>query len=230
VAIASVVFLARSSNAPAQPTQNRYSTSGSIVPSTTGISKSSSVIQSARRAWPIPHGSPLFSRFRSMHVASTGNADSISTWWRRIPSMWSMCSMSTGHSSTHAPQLVHDQITSGSITPTVVPGADQRPVRLGPGHVRQLGPLLIREGQQQGGLGERVVAQVEDDLLGDNGLPVAQAGHCDWHRPHSVRVAISSRPFQVKSSILPSPNTSASGSAPRNPAPRVRSAAGRTAR
>ena len=49
--------------------------------------------------------------------------------------------------------------------------------------------------------------------LGDSGLPVAQAGHCDWHRPHSVQVAMSSRPFQVKSSILPRPNTSVSGSA-----------------
>ena len=49
--------------------------------------------------------------------------------------------------------------------------------------------------------------------LGDSGLPVAQAGHCDWHRPHSVQVAMSSRPFQVKSSIFPSPNTSVSGSA-----------------
>ena len=47
VAIALVVFLARSSSAPAQPTQNRYSISGSILPSTTGISKSSSVIHSA---------------------------------------------------------------------------------------------------------------------------------------------------------------------------------------
>ena len=49
--------------------------------------------------------------------------------------------------------------------------------------------------------------------MGDSGLPVAQAGHCDWHRPHSVQVAMSSRPFQVKSSILPRPNTSVSGSA-----------------
>ena len=49
--------------------------------------------------------------------------------------------------------------------------------------------------------------------LGDSGLPVAQAGHCDWHRPHSVQVARSSSPFQEKSSILPSPNTSVSGSA-----------------
>ncbi|PQM46282.1 hypothetical protein C1Y40_03548 [Mycobacterium talmoniae] len=47
--------------------------------------------------------------------------------------------------------------------------------------------------------------------FGDNGLPVFQAGHCDWHRPHSVQVAKSSMPFQVKSSILPRPNTASSG-------------------
>ena len=65
----------------------------------------------------MPHGSPLFSRFFSIPAASMGKADSISTWWRRMSSMWSMCSMSTGHSFTQAPQLVQDQITSGSITP-----------------------------------------------------------------------------------------------------------------
>ena len=46
--------------------------------------------------------------------------------------------------------------------------------------------------------------------LGERGLPVFQAGHCDWQRPHSVQVAKSSMPFQVKSSILPRPNTSSS--------------------
>ena len=49
--------------------------------------------------------------------------------------------------------------------------------------------------------------------LGDRGFPVTQAGHWDWQRPHSVQVAMSSRPFQLKSSILPSPKTSTSGSA-----------------
>ena len=44
--------------------------------------------------------------------------------------------------------------------------------------------------------------------FGDSGLPVFQAGHCDWQRPHSVQVAKSSRPFQVKSSILPTPKVS----------------------
>ena len=50
-------------------------------------------------------------------------------------------------------------------------------------------------------------------IFGDSGLSVAHAGHWDWHRPHSVQVPMSSRPFQVKSSIFPSPNTSVSGSA-----------------
>ena len=49
--------------------------------------------------------------------------------------------------------------------------------------------------------------------LGDSGLSVAQAGHCDWQRPHSVQVPMSSRPFQEKSPIFPRPNTSVSGSA-----------------
>ena len=78
--MALVVFFARSSKAPAQPTQNRYSVSSGILPSTTGTSKSSSVIQSPRRDWPMPQGSPLFSRLRSIPAASMGKADSISTW------------------------------------------------------------------------------------------------------------------------------------------------------
>ena len=78
--MALVVFRARSSSAPAQPTQNRYSTSSPSGPSATGTSKSRPSIHSARLASPIPHGSPLFSRFFSIVAASTGKLDSISTW------------------------------------------------------------------------------------------------------------------------------------------------------
>ena len=49
--------------------------------------------------------------------------------------------------------------------------------------------------------------------LGDSGLPVFQAGHWDWQRPHSVQVVKSSQPFHEKSSTLPAPNMSTSGSA-----------------
>ncbi len=46
--------------------------------------------------------------------------------------------------------------------------------------------------------------------FGDSGFSVFHAGHWLWQRPHSVHVAKSSMPFQVKSSILPRPKTSSS--------------------
>ena len=39
--------------------------------------------------------------------------------------------------------------------------------------------------------------------FGLSGLPVFHAGHCDWHRPHSVQVAKSSICFQVNSPDVP---------------------------
>ncbi len=46
--------------------------------------------------------------------------------------------------------------------------------------------------------------------FGLNGLPVFHAGHWLWHRPHSVQVAMSSRPFHVKSSMRPRPKVASS--------------------
>ena len=46
--------------------------------------------------------------------------------------------------------------------------------------------------------------------LGESGLPVCQAGHWDWQRPHSVHDVKSSNPFQVKSSTLPTPSEKSS--------------------
>ena len=46
--------------------------------------------------------------------------------------------------------------------------------------------------------------------FGLSGFSVFQAGHWDWQRPHSVQVARSSRPFQVKSSMAPRPILSSS--------------------
>lgn len=46
--------------------------------------------------------------------------------------------------------------------------------------------------------------------LGESGLPVFQAGHCDWQRPHSVQVEKSRMPFQEKCSICETPNWSSS--------------------
>ncbi|RII06829.1 hypothetical protein DSC45_35365 [Streptomyces sp. YIM 130001] len=77
-----VVFFARSSNAPAQPTQYRYSTSvrSSIVLPTTGTSKSTSLVHSRRCFFARPQGLPFFSRFLSIVPASLGKLDSIITW------------------------------------------------------------------------------------------------------------------------------------------------------
>ena len=59
-------------------------------------------------------------------------------------------------------------------------------------------------------------------LLGLSGLPVAQAGHSAWQRPHSVQVKPSRRSFQPRSVRVRTPNRSAVssssiGSRPRGP-------------
>lgn len=46
--------------------------------------------------------------------------------------------------------------------------------------------------------------------LGESGLPVFQAGHCDWQRPHSVQVEKSRMPFQEKCSTWETPKTASS--------------------
>ncbi|RPK75185.1 hypothetical protein EES44_01405 [Streptomyces sp. ADI96-15] len=46
--------------------------------------------------------------------------------------------------------------------------------------------------------------------FGESGLPVFQAGHCDWQRPHSVQVEKSSRPFHEKCSTCEAPKTASS--------------------
>ena len=48
--------------------------------------------------------------------------------------------------------------------------------------------------------------------LGLSGLPVFQAGHCSWQRPHSVQVEKSSQPFHEKSSMAPAPRTGSKSS------------------
>ena len=126
--------------------------------------------------------------------------------------MWSTCSMSTGHCSTQAPQVVHDHSTSGSMTPLAVGVADQRPLAPRPGParsrpascsavafsspVRSVPPPASR----YGALAYAWSRSDSTSSFGDSGLPVFQAGHCDWQRPHSVQVVKSSRPFQVNCS------------------------------
>ena len=142
-----------------------------------------------------------------------------------MSTMWSTCSMSTGHCSTQAPQVVHDHSTSGSMTPPVAEcrcasalgRADQRPLaprrrRVPPAaSASAASSAFSPPASRYGRLGERVVAQVHDQQLRRQRLArCSRPGTGDWQRPHSVQVAKSSRPFQVKSSTLPRPKTSSS--------------------
>ena len=135
--------------------------------------------------------------------------------------MWSTCSMSTGHCSTQAPQVVHDQSTSGSITPpsSSVPTSGRAASAIAlagtPASCSAVAfslpsasspPPASRYGAFAAAWSRRLMIS----SFGDSGLPVFQAGHCDWHRPHSVQVEKSSRPFQVKFSTTPTPKTSSS--------------------
>ena len=81
-ATARVVFLARSSYAPAQPTQNSQSTESSDSRSspTTGTSNSRPLAQSMRAVDDMFHGLPLFSRPLKSPLSSAGKLDSTSTW------------------------------------------------------------------------------------------------------------------------------------------------------
>ena len=159
-----------------------------------------------------------------MMPASSGNADSMSTWWRRRSTMWSTCSMSTGHCSTHAPQVVHDHSMSNGTTPApLTPCSSTAAVSspLGPTSGR-CASAIAASGMPSGSPSRPWVASRYGALasawsrrlmmssLGESGLPVFHAGHWLWQRPHSVHVPKSSSPFQVKSSTFPTPMRSSS--------------------
>ena len=119
--------------------------------------------------------------------------------------------MSTGHCSTQAPQVVHDHSTSGSITPCscAVPTSG----RAASASANALTFEWSAPASTYGALAYAWSRSDRTSSFGESGLAVFQAGHWDWHRPHSVQVVKSSRPFQVKSSTLATPNRSVSGSA-----------------
>ena len=74
----------------------------------------------ARSPCGLPHGLPTRSTSRSIDSASCGKLDCIITRSRRRSTMWSMCSIDTGHSCTHAPQVTQSQIiSSGTPLPAI---------------------------------------------------------------------------------------------------------------
>ena len=52
--------------------------------------------------------------------------------------------------------------------------------------------------------------------LGESGFSVFHAGHWSWQRPHSVQVAKSRTPFQLKSSAAPTPSLASSSRSSRS--------------
>ncbi len=142
--------------------------------------------------------------------ASLGNCDSIRTWYRRMSTMWSTCSMSTGHCSTQAPQVTHDHSTSGSMTPPPSTGATSGRAASARTAAGSASRASSDPASRYGALASAWSRRFMMSSLGLNGFSVFQAGHCDWQRPHSVQVAKSSMPFQVKSSMAPRPILSSS--------------------
>ena len=97
--------------------------------------------------------------------------------------MWSMCSIDTGHASTHAPQVTQSQIIcSGTPLPTIGSSLCAKTWSRTP---------MIRS-------------------FGESTFPVAHAGHASWQRPHSVQEKPSITSFFVRSKIVAAPKRSSS--------------------
>src|SRR5690606_23194584 len=111
-----------------------------------------------------------------------------------------------GHCSTHAPHVVHDHSTSGSMTPScsAVPTSGRVACRGSSSAIRDEPdsgtpwPLVSTESTasgaslppiRYGAFANRWSRRSMITSFGDSGLPVFHAGHWLWHRPHSVQVA-----------------------------------------
>ena len=104
--------------------------------------------------------------------------------------MWSMCSIDTGHASTHAPHVTQSQIIcSGTPLP-------------------RIGSVLCASTWSRTPM---------INSFGDRIFPVACAGHASWQRPHSVHEKPSITSFFVRSKIVATPKRiSSSGTSKRS--------------
>ena len=89
----------------------------------------SSAAQSARSDCALPHGFEARSTSRSIGSASAGKLDSTITRWRRRSTMWSTCSIETGHACTQAPHVTQSQTDSSGTAPGDAASASRIPVR-----------------------------------------------------------------------------------------------------
>src|SRR2546425_1710380 len=111
----------------------------------------------------------------------------------------SRISMFTGQISSHALHDVHAQISSG-VMRSNNESADTE--------ISGSTPI----GGDTGGVPVSAMTSPVFSTIsrGSSGLPVACAGHTDVHRPHIVHASVSSNCFQVKSSMVDTPNDSSS--------------------
>ncbi len=132
--------------------------------------------------------------------------------------------MVTGHASTQAPQVTQSHTASYGMAASTT-GRARAAARAAPSPP---GPAAGMPGASEGRIhgtrrrpgtrGTPASASMAiwrspiTNVLGLSGLPVAQAGHCDWHRPHSVQVKASSRSFQPRSTTARTPNVPVSAS------------------
>ena len=111
----------------------------------------------ARSDCALPHGLEERATSRSIVPASEGKRDSAITRCRRRSTMWSTCSIETGHSRTHAPQVTQSQTTSSVTAPGTRAVASPPPRTPGPSSKsRSRRPMM--------------------SSFGERALPVAHAG------------------------------------------------------
>jgi len=135
----------------------------------------------------------LFSMPLNVWFSSAGKSPSMRTRSRLSSTTLSICSTKTGHASTHAPQVVQDQTSSAS---TAVPTI---------GFSFSSDPPF----NNTGAFSFKLSNKSRISFFGDNGLSLKYAGHISWHLPQLVQASKSSKFFQEKSFIFPTPNISA---------------------
>ena len=124
VANARATRLLRSSNAAAQPTQYRTSSSSRRAVGGERGDRRDLERQALRPVGPGRGGlAPrvaLALHARNAPVSSAGKRDSSRTRFRRSPTILSTCSISTGHASTQAPHVTQSQTASYGIASSTI--------------------------------------------------------------------------------------------------------------
>ena len=167
-ATAWVVFFARSSNAPAQPTQNSYSTSASVSTSapTCLTSKGRSLAQSIRPDGFMFHGLPLFSRPLNSPLSSDGNVrldqHLVAAHVHDVVDVLDVDRALLHARAARRTRPQHVRVDR----PRQSAGADQRLVLLGEHAARAATCASSSARQQVRRLGVRVLAQVHHQQLG----------------------------------------------------------------